>query len=181
MKESVEDFKEVWSECLRIIRDNIPQKSYNTWFTPIKPIGLTGQILTVQVPSLYYHEWIEGNYWQLLKTAIQKVLGVNGKLEYKILVTNETSITLPPAGAGHVDLINKPPLSIAIDEETDKKSIPNPFVLPGLKKLNIQSQLNKDLNFENFVEGECNRLARAAGFAIASDPKKTPFNPFFIY
>jgi chromosomal replication initiator protein len=180
MKESLEDFRAVWNECLKIIKDNIPQKSYNTWFVPIKPIGLLGQVLTVQVPSLYYHEWIEGNYWQLLKTAIQKVLGVNGKLEYKILVTNETAITLPPAGAGYVDLQNKS-LSIAIDEDTDKKSIPNPFVLPGLKKLNIQSQLNKDLNFENFIEGECNRLARAAGFAIANDPKNTPFNPFFIY
>jgi len=179
MKESVEDFKEVWNECLKIIKDNIPQKSYNTWFTPIKPISLTGQALTVQVPSMYYHEWIEGNYWKLLKTAIQKVLGVNGKLEYQIPVAND-SITLPPAGAGYVDMQNKP-LSLAIDEDTDKQSIPNPFVIPGLKKLKIQSQLKKELNFDNFVEGECNRLARAAGFAIADNPKNTPFNPFFLY
>ena len=180
MKEFVDDFQAVWNECLKIIQDNIPQKSFDTWFAPIKPMSLHRQVLTIQVPSLYYHEWIEGNYWQLLKTAIQKVLGPDGKLEYNILVTNETIITLPPAGAGKVDSQNKP-LSIAIDEETDEKAIPNPFVLPGLKKLNIQSQLNKDLNFENFVEGDCNRLARAAGFAIANDPKKTPFNPLFIY
>ena len=180
MKECVDDFQAVWGECLGIIKDNIPQKSFDTWFAPIKPIALHGQVLTVQVPSLYYHEWIEGNYWQLLKTAIQKVLGPDGKLEYNILITNETIITLPPAGAGKVDAQNRP-LAIAINEETDEKAIPNPFVLPGLKKLNIQSQLNKDLNFENFIEGECNRLARAAGFAIANDPKNTPFNPLFIY
>lgn len=180
MKETIEDFQAVWEECLKIIKDNIPQKSYDTWFAPIKSIALAGQVLTIQVPSLYYHEWIEGNYWQLLKTAIQKVLGPDGKLEYNILVINDATITLPPAGAGKVDSQNKP-LSIAINEETDGKEIPNPFVLPGLRKLNIQSQLNKDLNFENFVEGDCNRLARAAGFAIANNPGKTAFNPLFIY
>jgi len=180
MKKLINDFQAVWSECLKMIQDNISQKSYDTWFAPIKPIGLQGQVLTIQVPSLYYHEWIEGNYWQLLKTAIQKVLGPDGKLEYNILVTNEATITLPPAGAGSVGSQSKA-LSIAIEEEMDGKEIPNPFVLPGLRKLNIQSQLNKDLNFANFVEGDCNRLARAAGFSLASDPKKTAFNPFFIY
>jgi len=95
-------------------------------------------------------------------------------------VINDAMITLPPAGAGKVDVQNKA-LSITIDEDTDGKEIPNPFVLPGLRKLNIQSQLNKDLNFENFIEGDCNRLARAAGYAIANNPGKTAFNPLFIY
>ncbi|MCL2130914.1 MAG: chromosomal replication initiator protein DnaA [Lentimicrobiaceae bacterium] len=180
MKERIDDFQAVWNECLTIIKDNIPQKSYDTWFVPIKPIDLQGQVLTIQVPSMYYHEWIEGNYWKLLKTAIQKVLGPDGKLEYSILVTPETTITLPPAGSGSVDF-QKGQLPIVIDENTNGKEIPNPFVLPGLRKMNIQSQLNKDLNFENFVEGDCNRLARAAGFAIAGSPGKTPFNPMFIY
>ena len=180
MKEIIDDFQAMWCECLKIIKDNIPLSSFETWFAPIKPMALQRQVLTIQVPSLYYHEWIEGNYWQLLKTAIQKVLGPDGKLEYNVLVANETIITLPPAGAGMVGSQSQP-ITISIDEDTDEKTIPNPFVVPGLKKLNIQSQLNKDLNFENYVEGDCNRLARAAGFAIANDPKKTPFNPLFIY
>jgi chromosomal replication initiator protein len=180
MKEVVDDFKAVWNECLKIIGDNVPAKSFETWFLPIKPIALHGQVLTIQVPSLYYHEWIEGNYWKLLKTAIEKILGPDGKLEYNILVTSETAITLPPAGVGKMET-QKRDLSIVIDENTDGKEIPNPFVLPGLKKLNIQSQLNKELNFDNLVEGECNRLARAAGYAIANNPGKTAFNPMFIY
>lgn len=180
MKEIIDDFKAVWDECLKVIKDNVPSKSFDTWFVPIKPIALRGQVLTIQVPSLYYHEWIEGNYWQLLKTAIQKVLGPDGKLEYNILVTSKNAISLPPAGVGKV-VTQKRPLSIMIDEDTNEKEIPNPFVLPGLKKLNVQSQLDKNLNFENFVEGDCNRLARAAGYAIAGNPGKTAFNPMFIY
>ncbi len=181
MKEVIDDSQVVWEQCLKMIKDNIPVKSFSTWFQPIKPINLSGQVLTIQVPSLYYHEYIEGNYWQLLKSAIHKVLGPEGKLEYNILVTNNgTTITLPPASIGKLDSQDKP-VSIHIDEKTKQKEIPNPFVLPGLKKLNINSQLNKDLNFENFIEGECNRLARAAGFAIANNPGKTAFNPLFVY
>ena len=181
MKENVDDFNAVWNECLKVIKDNISAKSFSTWFEPIKPISLFGQILTIQVPSLYYHEYIEGNYWQLLKSAIHKILGPDGKLEYNILITNSgTTITLPPAGVGKIDGQDKP-LSLFVDENTKQKEIPNPFILPGLKKLNINSQLNKNLNFDNFIEGECNRLARAAGFAIANRPGKTAFNPLFLY
>jgi chromosomal replication initiator protein len=181
MKEKIEDFRAVWNECLKVIEDNISAKSFETWFQPIKPVSLSGQVLTIQVPSLYYHEYIEGNFWQLLKSAIHKVLGPDGKLDYKILViSKEPPITLPPTGMGKVDTQNKS-VPIRIDEDADEKEIPNPFVLPGLKKLNILSQLNKDKNFDSFVEGECNRLARAAGYAIAENPGKTAFNPIFIH
>ena len=181
MKAKTEDFQAVWSECLNIIGDNISTKSFETWFLPIKPVSLAGQVLTIQVPSLYYHEYIEGNFWQLLKSAIHKVLGPDGKLEYNILVINSgPTITLPPIGMGKVDAQSKH-IPIRIDEDTDEKEIPNPFVVPGLKKLNILSQLNKDKSFDNFIEGECNRLARAAGYAIAENPGKTAFNPLFLY
>ncbi|MDR0606328.1 MAG: chromosomal replication initiator protein DnaA [Bacteroidales bacterium] len=180
MKETINDFQGVWDECLKVIKDNIPLDSYRTWFEPIKPINLSGQVLTIQVPTFYYHEVIEGNFWKLLKSAIHKVLGPNGKLEYKILLTNNgIAVRLPPS-IGTVD-VQKKPYEIPIGEKTKKQEIPNPFVLPGIKELNIQSQLNKDLNFDNFIEGECNRLARSAGYAIAEEPGKTVFNPLFVY
>ncbi|MFN7014585.1 MAG: chromosomal replication initiator protein DnaA, partial [Bacteroidia bacterium] len=51
----------------------------------------------------------------------------------------------------------------------------------GLKKLNIDSQLNPNYSFDNLVEGDCNRLARSAGFAVAQKPGGTAFNPLLIY
>jgi chromosomal replication initiator protein len=180
MKEEIEDFQIVWNECLKIIRDNISAKSFETWFHPIKPISLSGQVLTIQVPSLFYHEYIEGNFWELLKSAIRKVLGAEGKLEYKIIVANQGfAITLPPTSA-KVDAQNRF-IPIPIDENTDQKEIPNPFIVPGLGKKNILSQLNPEKNFDCFIEGECNRLARAAGYAIAGNPGKTAFDPLFLY
>src|SRR3546814_3979803 len=60
-------------------------------------------------------------------------------------------------------------------------SIQNPFVIPGLKKVNIDPQLNPKYSFDNFIEGDCNRLARSAGFAVAAKPGGTSFNPLFLY
>ena len=173
--------QEAWNECLKFIKDNIEEESFNTWFSPIKAISLDNHILTIQVPSLYYHEWIEGNYWKLLKSAINRVLGPEGKLEYKILVAN-SSMTLPPTRVGTMDNNINIPLDENLNKKKGEKDIINPFVVPGLKKINIQSQLKKELNFDTFIEGECNRLARAAGYSIATNPiGTTAFNPFFIY
>jgi chromosomal replication initiator protein len=75
--------------------------------------------------------------------------------------------------------IRNKPLSVPMDK--DEISIRNPFIIPGLKKLRIEPQLNSEYSFANFVEGECNRLARSAGYAVSQKPGKTAFNPLFIY
>jgi chromosomal replication initiator protein len=61
------------------------------------------------------------------------------------------------------------------------KNIKNPFIIPGLMKVNIDSQLNPIYNFESFVEGDCNRLGRSAGFAVSQKPGGTAFNPLVVY
>ena len=59
--------------------------------------------------------------------------------------------------------------------------IKNPFVIPGLKKVQVESQLNPNYSFENFVEGDCNRLSRSAGWAVAQKPGGNAFNPLLLY
>ncbi|MFT6323756.1 MAG: chromosomal replication initiator protein [Halieaceae bacterium] len=71
--------------------------------------------------------------------------------------------------------------SISVPMEIGARGIKNPFIIPGLKKVVVDSQLNHNLSFDNYVEGECNRLARSAGFAVANKPGGTSFNPLFIY
>ena len=75
-----------------------------------------------------------------------------------------------------------PPISMPLNiNRTRNNEIPNPFIIPGLKKIKIQSQLNESYTFDNFVEGDCNRLARSASFAVADNPGKTAFNPLLLY
>ena len=74
------------------------------------------------------------------------------------------------------------PVSMPIDlNRSGSKEIPNPFIIPGLRKIKINSQLIDAYSFDNFIEGDCNRLARSAGFAVANNPGKTSFNPLLLY
>lgn len=176
---------EVWERCLETIKDNLPNRSYKTWFEPLIPLKLESNVLTIQVPTHFFYEFIEENYINLLKKTIHKELGAKGKLEYSIKMDNNSesamnsSILLPTTNknATKNPEVNMP---ININKESSRE-IPNPFIIPGLKKINIHSQLIDTLNFDNFVEGDCNRLARSAGYAVAKDPGKTAFNPLFIY
>ena len=178
------DHKTVWAACLEIIRDNIDEKLYNTWFAPIVPVKLENNALTIQVPSPFYYEWLERNCIHLLKKTINAVLGTSGKLRYKILMdTNPTgkpqTTTIPSVGAQATQ--NKP-VDVAVNvNDGDVQNMPNPLIFPGIKKIKIPSQLNENYTLENFVEGDCNRLARAAGYAVAKDPGKTAFNPLLLH
>lgn len=175
---------EVWENCLKVIKDNVQGHSFTTWFEPIKPIKLENNVLTIQVPSQFFYEWLEEHYIFLLKKTIKKELGSDGRLEYSIIMDeygteNPRSVNFPTSN--RKDTIN-PSVSMPIDINKGKsKDIPNPFIVPGLKKIQIESQLVESYSFDNFIEGDCNRLARSAGLAIADNPGKTAFNPFLIY
>lgn len=176
---------EVWNNCLNIIKDNIPYQSFKTWFEPIIPIKLKDNTLTIQVPSQFFYEWLEEHYIDLLKKTINKELGKDSQLEYSIVMENSygnsSPITIKTPTSNRKALKN-PTVSVPVDINKDKsKDIPNPFVIPGLQKIHIPSQLNENYSFDNFVEGDCNRLARSAAFAVASNPGKTAFNPLLLY
>jgi chromosomal replication initiator protein len=171
----------VWKKCLQIIKDNVSAQSYKTWFEPIKPVKLEEKILTIEVPSQFFYEWLEEHYISLLRKIIRNQLGNDGRLEYSIVmetaVADAKPYTVRIPAKGHNDLKNSPvTMPVTVD-----KTIRNPFVIPGLKKVNVESQLNSNYSFETFIEGDCNRLARSAGYAVASKPGGTSFNPLLLY
>jgi len=172
--------QDVWESCLKIIRDNVNLQSFKTWFEPINPVRLEGKILTIQVPSLFFYEWIEEHYVSLLKKTIKKELGPGAKLEYNIIVENSSGGSKP-----HTIKIptqrNKSDDDLEISVPNAMNGIKNPFIIPGIKKVNVDSQLNQSYSFNNYIEGDCNRLARSAGQAVAARPGGTSFNPLFIY
>ncbi len=171
----------VWNDCLQIIKDNIPARSFQTWFEPIKALRLEGEVLTIQVPSLFFYEWLEEHYVGLLRKTVKMQLGENASLEYNIVVekssnSNPYTTNMPSSGNGAAGKRQSIPVPVSLNKE-----IKNPFVIPGLKKLQVDPQLNQNYTFDNFIEGDCNRLARSAGFAVAANPGGTSFNPLLIY
>lgn len=172
-----------WNNCLAVIRDNIPQISFKTWFEPIVALKIENDILTIQVPSAFFYEYLEEHFIDLLRSTIRKELGHSAKLEYSVVVDaphnkNQRAITQRLPSNNKTDLRNRP---VSMQMNSEKPLVTNPFVIPGIKKLNVDPQLNADYTFENHIEGECNRLGRSAGMAVAKNPGKTAFNPLFLY
>jgi len=178
--------KAVWENCLKVIKDNISHQSFKTWFEPIKPVKIEDNVLTIMVPSQFFYEWLEEHYITLLKKTVKKELGPDGRLEYSIIMENNYNGNNQPYTVNLPTSMRKatsnPAVTMPIDlNRGSSKEIPNPFIIPGLKKIKVNSQLNENYSFENFIEGDCNRLARSAGFAVASNPGRTAFNPLLIY
>ena len=172
----------VWNNCLSFIEDNIQSQAYSTWFKPIVPVKITDNVLSIQVPSKFFYEWLEEHYIKILKLALTKELGKDARLVYVIKMENtfgnKTPYTekIPSSNNSSLKSQNVETPFISFTSE-----LKNPFVIPGIRNLQIESQLNPNYTFENFLEGDSNRLARSAGLAVANKPGGTSFNPLLIY
>ena len=177
------EHRTAWEECLNVIRDNVPSSSFKTWFEPIEPVKLENRVLTIQVPSAFFYEYLEEQFIDILRKTLRMVLGNGAKLEYNVVMGNSRKnggpYTVSYPTNSNTKIQNKP-LTVPLKNE-EKAAIKNPFIIPGIQKLQIDPQLKPDNTFENFVEGECNRLARSAGYAVAQNPGGTAFNPLMIY
>ncbi|HEY8404411.1 MAG TPA: DnaA/Hda family protein, partial [Flavobacteriales bacterium] len=176
------DHNQVWKNCLEVIKDNVSPQGYKTWFEPIKPINLADNVLTIQVPSQFFYEWLEEHYVTLLKKIIRKELGAEGRLEYSIIMENNLNNSSPytiKVPTSNRKAVKNAPVTMPLD--LGEAPIKNPFIIPGLRKMQVDSNLNPNYSFDNFIEGDCNRLARSAGFAVANKPGGTAFNPLLIY
>src|SRR5678815_49634 len=174
-------FDKVWSNCLEIIKDIVEWQHYKTWFEPIKPVSLKENILIIQVTSQFFYEYLEEHYVNLLAKTLKRELGKEARLEYRIMVDGGNSynkpVTVDMSGHTYKTFSNNEmdfPLII-------NSPVKNPFVIPGLKKMQIDPQLNPAYTFDAFVEGDSNRVARRAGKTVAEKPGANSFNPLVIY
>lgn len=172
------DCKRIWLECLKLIREQVPPKTFKTWFEPIVALSLQQDVLTIQVPSLYVYECLEEHFVEILKGAIRTVIGSGAKLEYSVVVEESR-----PQEPITVNVPSNPtvPVGPQVTRYPRKWDSPkNPFERPN-NHLQIDSQLNPSYTLNSYIEGNCNRLARSAGLAIAQSPGGTAFNPLLIY
>jgi chromosomal replication initiator protein len=174
-------YDKIWSNCLSIIKDIVEWQHFKTWFEPIQPVALKGSVLTIQVPSQFFYEYIEEHYVTLLSKTLKREMGKDARLEYRIMVDSGNDknkpMTMDVSGQAFKSYSNNDvdfPLVI-------NNQVKNPFVIPGLKKMQIDSQLNPIYTFDAFVEGDCNRVARRAGKTVAEKPGGTSFNPLVVY
>ena len=172
----------VWENCLLFIKDNIQPQAYKTWFEPIVAVKLDNHALSIQVPSKFFYEWLEEHYVKILKVALTKELGVNAKLVYIIKMENtygnKQPFTEKIPSSNRTAVYSQ---QVDIPLKNKNPELKNPFVIPGIRNVKIESQLNPIYTFENFLEGDSNRLARNASIAVANKPGGTSFNPLLIF
>ena len=154
----------MWAQCQQILRDNLSQSAYQTWFAPVVALQCENDVLVLQVKSQFIVEYIEDNYLDLLSRVLRRVFGPSIQLEYRIMV------------AGGVIDVPSEPLREPIARSCAEAYIPQQEVDNAW-----DSQLNTQYTFDNFIKGEPNKLARAAAIEIAKNPGKTLFNPLFLF
>ncbi|MDR3309288.1 MAG: chromosomal replication initiator protein DnaA [Tannerella sp.] len=170
------DTKKMWDDCLSVIRDIVPKAAFEQWFEPIIPLSYEDHRLTIQVPSQFFYEYLEGKYVNVIKMTLNRVVGENTILKYRVMMngqnrkSNGSAVTYkgeePKTEPNHTP------------NKIDPSKAPGPFAVAAQ---DIDSQLNPRYNFSNFYEGESNKLVRAVSEKIAIEPGKTAFNPLFIY
>ncbi|MCH5346495.1 MAG: chromosomal replication initiator protein DnaA [Muribaculaceae bacterium] len=159
----------LWEKCLEIIKDNLSEAQYKSWFEPIECMQYVDHQLTLHVPSPYFKEVIESRYAKLIVLTINKVYGEGVKLKfhyYQVQKDETTAVTMSNS--------NQSP-AVAPREDT----VSNPFYRPQLEE--IDSQLNPYYTFENYCGGVSNQVARSIGEAVAENPNCKTFNPLFIF
>ena len=164
--------KALWEECLHLIEANVSEQQYKTWFAPIvfESYSETEQTLLVQVPSPYVYEYLEQYYVGLLSKVLARVFGTNVKLSYRIVtVKAQHNVTTTVESDG--------PSDIQQPQGTNKA----PTTLDAATPQQLNPQLDAKKTFQNFIEGDSNKLPRTVGLSIAEHPGKSTFNPFFIY
>lgn len=173
------DCTKIWSKCLSLIKEQVLPERFRTLFEPIRALRFKEEVLTIQVPSAYVYEALEGEYIDILRNALQSVIGPKAKLEYSVVVERvkaaeplTTTLASSPA--------RKPAVSTVYLDQKSAPGLKNPFERAS-NRIQIDSQLNPSYTMDSFIEGTCNRLARSAGMAIAQRPGETAFNPLLIY
>ena len=167
------DCMKIWSNCLLLIQDRVNPEIFRNLFQPIKALRLEKNVLTLQVPSYYVVEVLERDFIEILRMALKQVIGPKVKLEYSVVVEKMTK---------PLQIASNPPIKTepAIVQLGSQRQIKNPFERVA-NQIQIDSQLNPSYTMDSFIEGNCNRLAKSAGMAIAQHPGGTAFNPLLIY
>lgn len=167
---------EIWNSCLHIIGQLIEPQKFDTWFKPIRPVSMVDSTLTVEVPSDFFREYLEGAFLDIIKKTLKRVIGADARLIYMVRPVKTGSSMEYPASQG-LTPVNRP---ISINTFSPANA-PNPFVYPGITNVKVNPRLNPVYCFGNLIEGECNKMGITAGANISSAPGKTPFNPLFLF
>ena len=168
-------YNDIWQKCLSTIKTKTSAEEFAKYFLPIEPIEFDGKRLQIKVPNRDFARIIEDHYSQVLKPVVAELFGGDTRLFYAIPKSDNKQISVPSESSATTTEHN-------FSQQTNTANIQNPLTIPGIPRMKNEPLLNKNYTFDNFIEGECNRLVRSAAMSISVNPgSHTPFNPLYIY
>ncbi|MBP3299046.1 MAG: chromosomal replication initiator protein DnaA [Muribaculaceae bacterium] len=169
------DHKILWQNCLKVISDSIASPEiFDVWFRGTESIGFKDGKVTLSVPSEYFVTQYEHRFYNVMRSAFRKVYGSGVKIEYTYnVVGNDPTTAVTMESSAPSASVNNP-----ISKQTARPANP---LKDGVVYEEIDSQLNPVYNFENYCIGNSNKLPFTIAEFIGNNPKKTDFNPFFLY
>ncbi len=162
-----EETQNVWIRCMEFFHNNLNEQQYQTWFVPIKfkSYNKADGMVVIYVPSQFFYEYLEEHYRKLLHTAIFRFFGRETKLAYEVEVIRDVKTE---------QLVYDKPVIDQVKTKAKANESPSPIQ-------ELDSQLNVEQNFDNFIEGASNKMPRSIGQSIAEHPDQKTFNPLFVY
>lgn len=170
----VKSHEALWDNCLNLIKDNVTEQQFKTWFQPIvfESYNVQDNTVLVQVPSMYVYEYLEQYYVGLLSKALTRIFGRKVSLSYRVVTDKSNNIT-QNVEASEPAMIEKHPAAMRMNQ--------SPTALDAATPQDLNPQLDIHRTFRNFIEGDSNKLPRTVGLSIAEHPGKSTFNPFFVF
>ena len=164
--------KALWDNCLSLIKENVTEQQFRTWFAPIafEHYDEDSRTLLVQVPSMYVYEYLEQYYVALLSKVLCRCFGTNVQLNYRVVADKKHHVTVDVEGS---EAVNIEPVPATQGNKS-------PQLLDAVPH-DINPQLDLHKTFQSFIEGDSNKLPRTVGMSIAEHPGKSTFNPFFVF
>ncbi len=168
----MQDHVTLWNSCLNLIKENLSEDEYSTWFKPFTPISFDGKNLVLGAPSQFFIESVEGKFRKIYLRALLQTYGKNITLNYTTSIIKDEPES--------VINFEQRKASQTIINERQNAPFQDPFAQPVIKE-ELDSQLNPSFTFENYYDGKSNRFALSIAETIAMTPDGRHFNPLLLF
>ncbi|MDR2395744.1 MAG: chromosomal replication initiator protein DnaA [Endomicrobium sp.] len=148
----------IWEKVVDNIKLSVSSETYNLWIEPLKPLSFENNVFTLEVPNVYFSQWISKNQQKNIEQIISLECGNRVALEFKPQQDLAQVIIKSGDTPEHTD-VNMPVQQSVVAQK---------------------DQINPKYVFPGFVVGASNRFAHGCCEAVAKNPGKQ-FNPLFMY
>ena len=164
--------KKLWDDCLHLIKENVTEQQFNSWFKPIvfESYNIDTRTVLIRVSSMFVYEYIEENFLKLLSKVLTRVFVEGVQLSYKVVTDREHNLT---------QNLQADEVSPIEPKRQTARANQSPTILETAKQDELDSQLDPHKSFSNYIEGDSNKLPRSIGMSIAEHPNTTQFNPMW--